>query len=230
MKPATSLKVIHRNRLFRECLAAALSEIEEFQVAEVDHTEADYLESIEKAPPDVVLVDASLPQQLAVDLTQHVRNCDQVKVIVLASRGAQENLVECAAAGAQGCVLEDSSLEDLQAAIKKVCGGEIAYSPELVHSMFTTLAESARQSPTRQAADSVDLTPRELEIVELIAERLSNKEIARRLHLSIYTVKNHVHNVVEKLRVEDRFEAVEYARGRRWLKSGKIIGSMGRRG
>jgi DNA-binding NarL/FixJ family response regulator len=235
MTRAVRLGIIHRNRLFRECLASVLSEDDRFQVTDLDHRDPDYLKGIEEQGLGMVLIDLNLPEQLAVGLTQQIRQCAaRVKVILLAqtqallSHGAAEDLlVECLAAGAHGCVLEQSSLQELQTAIQKVIAGERFYSPEIIPSMCYRLAESVRASSWRERVKSLELTPRELQVVSLIADGLSNKQIARRLSLSLYTVKNHVHNVVEKLQVESRFKAVEYARQRGWLEKLKVLGSAG---
>ena len=214
------LKIIHRNRLFRECLVSVLSDVERFRVTEADHNADDCLTSLALEQPDIVLIDLSLPERQAVQLTTHIReHLDQVKIIVLGhAKSEEENLLDCIAAGAHGCVLEESSLQELETAVKDVTSGKTFCSPEIVQSMFSKLAQTARQSHWRERVERVDLTPRELEVVQLIAKRLSNKHIAKELSLSLYTVKNHVHNIIEKLQVEDRFEAVEQARQRRWLR------------
>ena len=200
-------------------MISALSEVERLHVIDVDYTAPDYLKRVEQEQPDVVVVDLNLPGQQAIDLTRHVRQrVASAKVVVLAYADCQERLFECIEAGAHGCVLDQSSVEELRSAIDRVLRGETFCSPQIVHTIFERLAQTGRESHWRQRLESVKLTPRELEILHLVAERLSNKEIARKLSLSLYTVKNHVHNIVEKLQVEDRFEAVEYARKQRWLK------------
>jgi DNA-binding NarL/FixJ family response regulator len=216
-------------------LASVLSVDERFQLTDLDHNDPDCLKSIQQRGLSVVLIDLQLPQQLAIELTQHVRErAAATKVILLAqteallSRGeAEDRLVECLAAGAHGCVLEEASLQELQAAVQKVVAGERYYSPEIIPSMCHRLVESARGSSWRERVKAIELTPRELQVVSLVADGLSNKQIARRLSLSLYTVKNHVHNVVEKLQVESRFKAVEYARQRGWLERLKVLGPAG---
>jgi DNA-binding NarL/FixJ family response regulator len=223
------VKIVHRNRIFRECLATVLSEDGRFLVGQVDHTDADYLAAIAAERPQLVLIDLNLPEQLALSLTQHIReqaSCPRIILLTHASR--QDDLVECFAAGADGCVLEESSLQDLREAIEKVAAGETFCSPVIVHSMLHRLAQTSREGYWRHRDGAVCLTPRELEIVRLIAEHLSNKQIAKRLSVSLYTVKNHVHNVVEKLQVTDRYEAVDYARKQRWLVPRKLA-APGRR-
>jgi DNA-binding NarL/FixJ family response regulator len=219
MERPIHLKIIHRNRLFRECLESVLAEDQRFHVQIVDHTDPRELETFDREESDVILIDLNLPGQMAVDLTQRIRQrLDRAKLLLLAYANPQDSLVECIAAGAHGCILETASLDELDSAIEKVYRGETFCSPEIVQTMFDQLAQAGSDAPWRRRAESINLTPRELEIVDLISNRLSNKEIARELSLSVYTVKNHVHNIIEKLAVEDRHEAVEYARQRRWLK------------
>ena len=88
--------------------------------------------------------------------------------------------------------------------------------------MFQQLAELSRDSVTSQRADEVGLTPRERQVLGLMADRLTNQEIADELSLSLYTVKNHVHNILEKLQVDDRFDAIEHARKRKLLPKSRL--------
>ena len=219
MRKTIRLQIFHRSRLFRDCLAAAFSEDDRFEVLDAHQTDFDHAGQADPTFPHVILVDLDLPDRLALDLTHRaVQRGGDTKIIVLAPADAEEALFECMAAGAHGCVLETSSVEDLEAAVEKIHRGGMYYSPGIVDLVFRRLTGTGQQPFRGQRGPSADLTPRELEIVHHIAENLSNKQIARRLHISLHTVKNHVHNIVEKLRVENRFQAVEYARRRRWLR------------
>jgi two-component system nitrate/nitrite response regulator NarL len=142
----------------------------------------------------------------------------------LTHSSSNEDLVECFTAGAHGCVQEDASVQDLRAAIEKVAAGGIFCSHGLIHTMFHRVAQQARGAGHRAGSGEASLTRRELEIVRLIGDHLSNKQIARKLSVSLYTVKNHVHNVVEKLQVSGRYEAVDYARKHRLLGPPKSSG------
>jgi two-component system, NarL family, nitrate/nitrite response regulator NarL len=152
------------------------------------------------------------------ELTQQLHNqASGPHVILLTQARSHAELMDCFTAGAHGCVPEDASLDDLCGAIEKVAAGGIH---GIVHSMFHLPAESSgcgHQAHRRDQGRAATLTRRELQIVQMVAEHLSNKQIARRLSVSLYTVKNHVHNIVEKLQVSGRYEAVDFARKRRWL-------------
>jgi DNA-binding NarL/FixJ family response regulator len=159
-----------------------------------------------------------LPNEFATTLIRELTNSPaQVKVLVLVAVDDHESIVNCVAAGARGCVLEEASLEELRTAIERVVAGETFCSPQLVSSMFQQLMELSRDSITTERADDANLTQRERQILGLMADRMSNQEIADELSLSLYTIKNHVHNILEKLQVDDRFDAIEHARRRRLL-------------
>lgn len=216
--PTTKLQVVHRNRMFRECLVAVLSRDLRFEVSELHHEAISDIGNGMKTSPHVILIDAGLPSRPAIDLIQRVRKQNTAtKLLAVVSATAQDQAVECIAAGAHGCVLEESSLEDLLAGIAAVQAGESFCSPDMLQAVFSQFARIARESQLRKQVRSVDLTPRELEVLQLIAGHLGNKQIAKRLSVSLFTVKNHVHNILEKLELTSRFEAVDYARQKHWI-------------
>jgi DNA-binding NarL/FixJ family response regulator len=210
------LHIFHRNRLFRDCLLSVLRGV--YQVTSHDHLGPQRWTSLSSDRPHVALVDMQLPNEFASTLIRELTQSPaQVKVLVLVAVDDHESIVNCVGAGARGCVLEEASLEELRTAIERVVGGETFCSPQLVSSMFQQLMELSRDSITTQRADDSNLTQRERQILGLMAERMSNQEIADELSLSLYTIKNHVHNILEKLQVDDRFDAIEHARRRRLL-------------
>lgn len=217
MSHIVRMVIAHPNRLFRDCLVSVLSEAPGLHVTQIDHEGAHYLGAAVAESPDVLLVGLGLPGGRAVELIRHVRaHLGGARIVLLARSDRDECLYECFAAGVHGCVLEDAPLDELKQAVEAVARGEAFCPPRLVYEMFRRLTAVAHASRWPRRMEGVELTPRELEIVDLVAQRLSNKEIARRLSLSLYTVKNHVHNIVEKLHVEDRHAAVEAVRkGRR---------------
>lgn len=213
MNPVPRILVFHHNRLFRECLARVLSQDNCHTAQPADHGLEDCERMFAESRADVILVDLNLPENLAVRLTIEARKYD-AKVIVLVPDD-HEKLVECIATGAHGCVLERSTLNELTPALERVLRGEVFCSADIVQSMFAQLSKLAREAQWRTQLHAAKLTNREQEVLELLSERLSNKQIARRLSVSLYTVKNHVHNILEKLAVETRLDAVERARDRR---------------
>jgi DNA-binding NarL/FixJ family response regulator len=222
------LHIFHRNRLFRDCLLNVLRN--HFHAQSHDHTGPQQWTSRVSSGTHVALVDMQLPEDFATQLIHDLTQAPAgVKVLVLVGVDDHETIVRCVSAGASGCVLEEASLDELRHAIDRVVVGETFCSPQLVHSMFQQLMELSRDSISSQREDEVPLTRREREILHLMSDRLTNQEIADELSLSLYTVKNHVHNILEKLQVDDRFAAIEHARRRRLLPKSRLATLAARR-
>jgi DNA-binding NarL/FixJ family response regulator len=162
---------------------------------------------------DLLLIDASLPDMMAFRLVQNLRTADRApRTILLISAAAPDLIESCLQAGADGCVLDNDTLDDLRQAIENVLAGRSYCSPQVAHRLFTQIGGIAQPNRWSTRGRDCPLTPREVEILRLVAHRnLSNKQIARELRRSIYTVKNHMHSIFEKLSVEDRQTAVRHA-------------------
>lgn len=211
-----TLHLFLRNRILRDCLGSVWQgayEIKAYDQAEIPPR----LEGNESRA-HVALVDVQLPGHTAPKLIRELTESPtRIKVLVLVANDDSEVMAQCIVSGASGCMLEDASLEELKLAIDRVVSGEHVCSPQLISAMFRQLAELSRESIVAERAGEVTLTPRERQILQLMSERMSNQAIADQLSLSLYTVKNHVHNILEKLQVDDRFDAIEHARRRRLL-------------
>ena len=209
--------------LFRECLASMLYKIGRYHV--IHHT-GDFEQVLEKARehcPDVLVIDLNEPGEMATELVRGTRqHCPEVKIVILGMNAAERAILKCIEAGACACVSKESSLEELCQVIERVLSGEAIYSPQIAYSMFARLAELSRERERSERVEALQLTPREMEILRLIAERLSNRRIAEQLALSVYTVKNHVHHILDKLHVHDRREAAEHAYARHWLRPHRL--------
>lgn len=220
MSDRARLDIVHHSRLFRRCLASMLAENSDLRVSEVDHE----LDSDElfayflREQPEITLVDLALPDRFAIELAKLVKeHASKTKIVILVSAANQHLLADCVGAGADAWVHEESSLEELRTAVQDVSEGRTFCASRLLEPMVAQFADMVRNAQWRDRAQSVNLTQREWEILALISDRLSNKQIAKRLSISLYTVKNHVHNILEKLDVESRYLAVDYVRQRRWL-------------
>ncbi|MCB1036007.1 MAG: response regulator transcription factor [Acidobacteria bacterium] len=211
--------VVDESQLFRECVAAALEEEAAYCVT----FQASSLEALQQEPPavspDVLLAACgSLKGNTAELIRWAAREMPGTKVLVLGSEEEQESeILDCIEAGASGLISRGQSLEDLKKSLAALASGETLCSPRLAQSVFSRLKELAGRRP-QEAEEEAVLTARELEILELVADGLSNKEIAKKLIISLHTVKNHVHNILEKLEVSGRYAAVTYAYDRRWLR------------
>jgi two-component system nitrate/nitrite response regulator NarL len=216
---AIRMLIVDDHRLCAECLSMALSATEGFGVVGISETGEEAFKHIALYQPDAVVLAYHLEQLVFKLINRITIQFPKVKVIVYGVAEADPGLLRCIEAGASGYILQDASFETLRFTIERVLQGDTICSPRVAYSVFARLAELASEGRELQATATA-LTSREIEILHLIAEGLSNKEIAVRLALSVSTVKNHVHNILEKLKLQTRLQAVEYAYEKRWLRRG----------
>lgn len=208
------LSIYHQNRLYGECLRLAVGASDQIDITIMDALYADALGPPRQEGTDLLLLDASLPDMMAFRFVQALRtNNRAVRTIWLVPSASPELIENCLQAGADGCVFDDDSLPDVLEAIQNVRAGRNYCSPKVAHRLFTTRNGGIGQPPHWiTCSRDFPLTRREVEVLRLIAYRnLSNKQIASELGISRYTVKNHLHNIIEKLSVEDRQMAVRHA-------------------
>jgi two-component system, NarL family, response regulator LiaR len=170
----------------------------------------DGLEAVEKAgalKPDVVLMDLVMPRMDGIEATRKITETHpEVKVLVLTSFAADDKVFPAVKAGALGYLLKDSSPQELVEAIRRVHRGEPSLEPDIARKVLQELSHPGRAKPT------VDpLTERELEVLRLISQGLSNKEIASRIFIAEWTVRTHVSNILGKLHLASRTQAALYA-------------------
>jgi len=171
---------------------------------------ADGAEAVEKVQdllPDVVLMDLVMPGMDGIDAIRKVSQvCPSSRVLVLTSFSEDDKVFPAIKAGANGYLLKDVAVEDLARAIRSVAGGEFLLHPEVAGKVL----DEFRETPKEMTPLS-DLTPREIEVLTLIAKGYSNKEIAATLCIATRTVKAHVSNILGKLHAMDRTQAAVYA-------------------
>jgi len=219
MTQSVSLVIVTDHRLFGECLASVLAQCESFTVLAVGQTAEEALQQIQEHQTDIVLIDVHLPHTMVLTLTQQLtRDFPHVRVLLLGVTEAETEIQAYVEAGAGGYVLKNTPFRQLQSIIELVTRGETMCSPRIARAMFARLSELAQTSASSITDEPVILSDRELEILQLIAEGWSNRQIADYLYLSPHTLKNHVHNILKKLRVQRRLEAIKYASERQWLK------------
>ncbi|PYP11971.1 MAG: DNA-binding response regulator [Gemmatimonadetes bacterium] len=207
-------------RLYRDGLAEVVARQAGFQLAGTAADGEAALACLRSRHPDMVLVDMAMAGSPSV--VRAIRELTpDVKVVALSVAETEGDVCACAEAGVTGYVARDASLSDLITTLESAERGEALCSPRMAGSLLRRLAELASAQPL--GASSTHLTPRELEILRVLAEGLANKDIARRLGIEVATVKNHVHNILEKLQVHRRGEAAAWARQ---LQTRRISGSM----
>jgi two-component system nitrate/nitrite response regulator NarL len=189
-------------RLYREGLAQMLDRRSGFSVVGAK-ADRQHVSDIQELRPDVVLVDMETADSAAI-IRDVTRLAPEIPVVALAVADLEGDVLSCAEAGAAGYVSREGSLDDLVAAVENAARGELHCSPRIAGSLLRRVAALAA---AREALPSLErLTIRESEIVSLIEQNLSNKQIATRLGIEVATVKNHVHNLLEKLNVHRRVD------------------------
>jgi DNA-binding NarL/FixJ family response regulator len=168
---------------------------------------------LERLRPDVVLLDTSLPDRGGLRDAQRIREVlPEAKILMTGLSELESDVLACFEAGAAGYIPQEASLEELLNNIQAVAAGEALCSPKVTALLVTRIAEARHERELRRVQGLPNLTRRELEIIALVEEGLSNKEIGVRLKIEIPTVKTHIHNILEKLQLDRRREAAQYVR------------------
>jgi len=200
-------------RLYREGLAEMLGRYEDLEVVGTASSCPETMERAGELQPAVLLLDMTLPEALRT-MTAVAEKRPQTSILALALAESETRVLACAEAGAAGFVPREASVEELVAAVRDSVRGEMRCSPRMAHCLMRRVRALAgsRQTAWSAPRPHVELTPRQRQIVEMIDSGLSNKEIARALVIEVSTVKNHVHNILEKLQVRRRAQAAAVLR------------------
>jgi two-component system nitrate/nitrite response regulator NarL len=198
--------------LFRRAIATLLDEQPDMVVVGEAENGLAGVELARECDPDLVVMDVEMPVMNGVDAMRMIREqLPQTKVIMLTVSDSEDFLFEAIRSGAHGYLLKDLRPEQLYDMLRSVMRNETPVSPAIAGRL---LAEFRGREPVRSATPDQDegpgLTRRELEILQLVADGLSNKEIGTALSITEGTVKNHVHNALEKLHLENRIQAAAY--------------------
>jgi len=173
----------------------------------------DSLLQVRKAKPDVILMDLGLRNRNGLRVVASLtKELPKTKVIGMGLIPTQLDIIECMEAGASGFIMKDASVRDFLTTIRSVARGEKILPPPLTGSLFSHVIEHALKRGKGPLNNAVRMTKREREVIALIADSLSNKEIAQRLNIATYTVKSHVHNIMEKLALHSRLQVAKYTR------------------
>ncbi len=160
-----------------------------------------------------MLLDVGLRQGYSLKVAAKIRQeFPEARVIMMDLLPSHEDIVEFVNAGVSGFIMKDATLDDLAAAIRTVAAGFSVLPPKRVTTLFSQIAGEAVLRDRPALMESVRMTPREQQVVHLITEGLSNKEIAARLHVATHTVKSHVRNVMEKLTLRTRLQIAAFAK------------------
>ena len=164
----------------------------------------------EAVAPDVVLLDIRMPKRSGLEACTAIKQAvPSAKIIMLTVSDEEADLYEAVKSGASGYLLKDSSIEEVSQAVRVVADGQSLISPSMAVKLIDEFKQMSR--PEREQVGGLRLTERELEVLRLVARGLNNREVAKQLFISENTVKNHVRNILEKLQLHSRMEAVMYA-------------------
>jgi DNA-binding NarL/FixJ family response regulator len=203
--------VVDDHALFRRGLEMVLAQESDIEVV---GEAGDGAEAVDKAAdllPDVVLMDVRMPRRSGIEACTAIKDVTPTTRIIMLTISDEENdLYDAIKAGATGYLLKEISIDEVATAIRAVAGGQSLISPAMASKLLTEFATLVKRDD-RQQVPAPRLTDRELEVLRLVARGLNNKDVAKQLFISENTVKNHVRNILEKLQLHSRMEAVVYA-------------------
>ncbi len=209
------LLLIEDNRLLRESIASLIKDHDDIRVVAALGTNENILQKIRSFKPNVMLLDLGLRSQNSLQLVKAAKiNSSTTKVIVMGLIPRQADVLEFVRAGVWGFILKDATIDDFLRTIRSVAQGAKVLPSLLNGSLFSQIVEHAVNGVRGRSSklmESIRMTKRERQVIELVSEGMTNKEIAQKLHLSTYTVKSHVHNILAKLALHTRVQIARYA-------------------
>ncbi|HKA68379.1 MAG TPA: response regulator transcription factor [Actinomycetes bacterium] len=162
--------------------------------------------------PDVVLLDIRMPKRSGIEACAGIKEVvPSARILMLTISDEEADLYDAIKAGASGYLLKEISTDEVSAAIRAVAGGQSLISPSMASKLLSEFASMIKTKDEREQVPAPRLTDRELEVLRLVARGMNNREIAKELFISENTVKNHIRNILEKLQLHSRMEAVVYA-------------------
>ena len=202
--------VVDDQELFRRGMVMLLSVEDDIEVSAEASDGEEAARLAARTVPDVVLMDVRMPRRSGTEACRAVKEvAPTAKIIMLTASDEEADLYEAIRNGASGYLLKDTSIDQVAQAVRLVADGQSLISPAMAAKLLDEFKAISTVSRTEVAAPR--LTDRELEVLRLVAQGLNNREIASRLFITENTVKNHVRNILEKLQMHSRMEAVMYA-------------------
>ncbi|MDQ1711541.1 MAG: hypothetical protein QOE45_991 [Frankiaceae bacterium] len=204
--------VVDDHALFRRGLQMVLEQEPDIEVVGEAGDGAEAVERATDTMPDIVLMDVRMPKRGGIDACTAIKDAvPSTKIIMLTISDEEADLYDAIKAGASGYLLKEISIEEVASAIRAVNEGQSLISPSMASKLLTEFASMIKRTDDRQQVPTPRLTDREMEVLKLVAKGLNNRDIAKQLFISENTVKNHIRNILEKLQLHSRMEAVVYA-------------------
>ncbi len=209
---AIKVLVVDDHALFRRGLEMVLDGEPDIDVVGEASDGHEAIERAEQTTPDVVLMDVRMPKRSGIEAARAIKDIlPSTKILMLTISDEEADLYEAIKAGASGYLLKEISIEEVADAVRQVHAGQSLISPSMASKLLTEFASMVKRRDERTQVPGPRLTDRELEVLKLVAKGMNNRDIGSELFISENTVKNHVRNILEKLHLHSRMEAVVYA-------------------
>lgn len=204
------IAIVDDHKMFRDGIAYILNATEGYKVIWTAENGEMTLNKLASNSPDVLLMDISLGDENGIDLTQKIlTHHPELMILGLSMHHEEEYIVRMIEKGAKGYLLKDAGVEELKKALNKLVAGEYYYNESVMRSLILRVQKP--DSERKSSSEDVKLTEREIEILKLVSEELSNQEISERLYISPRTVESHKRNMISKLDVKNSIGLVRYA-------------------
>lgn len=212
--PVSSVRVLLLidNRLLREALVRLFRKKPDLVVVEQPTGSVESSGELLEVRCDVLLSDSLVPSRLPACTTEEGGAPSDCKILVIGMDADEKRFIEAVRSGVSGYLLQDASAADVVSAVRAVFRGEAVCPPQLCSSLFRFVAQAPKEISLPESSAKPDLTFRQQQLVTLVAKGLTNKEIASRLNLSEFTVRNHIHRILKQVDAASRSEAVETIR------------------
>jgi DNA-binding NarL/FixJ family response regulator len=206
------LLLIEDNRLLRDGIISMLKKQHDIDIIPESGNNRNTIAKIQQLKPNIILLDLGLRNRNSLSMVEFVKkDFPNAKVIVMDIAPVQGDINLFVKAGASGFILKDATLDELLNTIRTVAEGTNVLPPDLSESLLSQIVEYALKGGKIKLKEAVRMTKREHEVIGLIGDGLSNKEIGYRLHVSTFTIKSHIHNIMEKLALHTRLEVAGYS-------------------
>ena len=204
--------IVDDHALFRRGLQMVLEGETDIDVVGEAGDGQEAIERAESTTPDVVLMDVRMPKRSGIEATRTIKDTlPSTKILMLTISDEEADLYEAIKAGASGYLLKEISIEEVADAVRAVHAGQSLISPSMASKLLNEFATMVKRVDEKQQLPTPRLTDREMEVLKLVAKGFNNRDIAKELYISENTVKNHIRNILEKLHLHSRMEAVVYA-------------------
>jgi len=204
--------IVDDHALFRRGLVMVLEQEKDIELVGEAGDGAEAVQIAQDTMPDVVLMDVRMPRRGGIEATGQIKAiAPHTKILMLTISDEEADLYDAIKAGASGYLLKEISIDEVANAIRQVHAGQSMISPSMASKLLTEFATMVKKSDEKPAAAQPRLTEREMEVLRLVAKGRNNRDIAKELFISENTVKNHIRNILEKLHLHSRMQAVVYA-------------------